>query len=159
MSEIKDTKPQIEDRRIRRWVGFVLSTLGFSIFILGAKPNLFELDISVAIGFIQITIFTAGLLLICLGGYLALDSLWPRGTMTIAAELGLRLVGTGYIFAMTTAMADLFGLGTRSFPGVIFFGHWQARGVLMGELVIVIGFLMMIPYKKPTRQPDLAIDE
>jgi hypothetical protein len=31
---------------------------------------------------------------------------------------------------------------------VPFFGPWQARGVEIGEIVIIIGFLMMIPYRR-----------
>jgi hypothetical protein len=43
-------------------------------------------------------------------------------------------------------MADVFGLGTRPLPSVPFFGYWQGTGVLIGEIVIVIGFVMMAPF-------------
>ena len=46
-------------------------------------------------------------------------------------------------------MADLLGLGTSPLAaGYIYFGFWQARGVLIGEAIIFIGFLMMIPYNR-----------
>jgi len=32
-------------------------------------------------------------------------------------------------------------------PDVPYFGPWQAGGVLIGESIIAIGFLMLIPYQ------------
>ena len=61
---------------------------------------------------------------------------------------------TGFVIAMASGMADVFGLGTRPIATTtIFFGYWQARGVLAGEIVMAIGFLMMIPFRKPQPPP------
>jgi hypothetical protein len=38
-----------------------------------------------------------------------------------------------------------------------FFGYWQARGVVIGQIVIGIGLLMMIPYQRsfpPPPEPE-----
>jgi len=43
-------------------------------------------------------------------------------------------------------MAYVFGMGSQPFPDVPYFGPWQAGGVLIGQLVIAVGFLMLIPY-------------
>lgn len=146
MSE--QVKTQIQNRNNRRKLGLFLSFIGLFIFVLGAKPSWFNLDRSIAIGFIQMGVFSFGLLLICLGGTLSLDSLWQSENRSIIADLGLRLSWTGLIVSMISAMADLIGVGTRPYPEFqIFFGYWQARGVLIGELIILVGFLMMIPYK------------
>jgi hypothetical protein len=58
----------------------------------------------------------------------------------------MRLVGTGYVVSVFTGMADIFGMGTQPLPMVPYFGPWQSGGVLIGQIVIAIGFLMMIPY-------------
>ncbi|MDA1329911.1 MAG: hypothetical protein DWG76_07665 [Chloroflexi bacterium] len=131
---------------LRQRLGTFIIVLGALLFFLGADPGFFGLDRSSVIGFVQITVFTFGLGLICLGGYYALDALWNGGQKSIAAEIGARLVGTGYVISLATGMADLFGLGTRPLPSLPFFGYWQARGVLIGEMVVVIGFLLMMPY-------------
>ena len=121
--------------------------LGLLIFAIGAKPNWFGWDRDPVVGFIQITVFLIGLALICLGGFVGLSALWGREQRSIIADIGLRLVATGYVIAVFTAFADVFGLGTQPLPKVPYFGPWQAGGVLIGEIVIAIGFLMVIPYR------------
>lgn len=74
-------------------------------------------------------------------------ALWKGQARTIVADLGLRMVGTGYVIAIFAGMADLAGMGSQPLPGIPYFGPWQASGVLIGELVIALGFLMLIPYR------------
>ena len=120
--------------------------LGFLIFTIGAKPNWFGWDRSPVVGFIQISVFLIGLALICLGGFIGLSALWGREQRSIIADIGLRLVGTGYVISVFTGMADVFGMGSQTLPNVPYFGPWQAGGVLIGQSVIALGFLMVIPY-------------
>lgn len=121
-------------------------SLGLLIFTIGAKPNWFGWDRSPVVGFIQIVVFLIGLALICLGGFVGLSSLWGKEQRSIIADIGLRLVGTGYVISVFTGMADLFGMGSQALPDVPYFGPWQAGGVLIGQSVIALGFLMLIPY-------------
>jgi hypothetical protein len=120
--------------------------IGLFIFVVGAKPNWFGWDRSPVVGFIQISIFLVGMALICIGGYVGLAALWGRDQRTIIADIGLRLIGTGYVITVFSGMADVFGLGSQPLPGPPYFGPWQAGGVLIGQFVIAIGFLMLIPY-------------
>ena len=115
---------------------------------MGAEPVLFGLDRSPVLGFVQIAVFLIGLAMICLGGYLTLNALWIGKQRTIAADFGLRLVSTGYVIAVFSGMADVFGFGNHPFPKVPYFGPWQAFGVMVGELIIVVGFLLLIPYPR-----------
>lgn len=120
--------------------------LGLFIFVVGAKPNWFGWNRSLTVGFIQIAVFLLGLALICAGGYVGLSALWGKEQRSIIADIGLRLIGTGYVIAVFTGMADVFGMGSQALPKVPYFGPWQAGGVLIGQFVIAIGFLMLIPY-------------
>ncbi len=129
--------------------GFAVTLIGLFVFIVGAKPNWFGWDRSPVVGFVQITVFLVGLGVICLGGWVAMTALWNSRPRTIVADIGLRLVGTGFVIATFSGMADVFGMGSQPLPGVPYFGPWQATGVLIGQVVIAIGFLMMIPYGKP----------
>lgn len=139
--------------RIRFGLGATI--LGFIIFLIGAEPNLFGLDRSPVIGFVQIAVFLVGLGFICLGGYVALSALWNGGQKPIIADIGQRLVATGYMIAVGSGMADLFGFGSQQYPLVPRFGGWQAMGVLAGQTVIAVGFLLLIPFKKKTiSQPE-----
>jgi hypothetical protein len=123
-----------------------MAVVGYFIFLLGARPGLFGLDRSRVIGFVQISVFLVGLALISLGSYLTLNAMWPNGKKTIAADIGIRLISTGYVISVFTAMADIFGLGSHPLPDV-FFGPLQARGMELGMITIAIGFLLLIRYK------------
>jgi hypothetical protein len=129
-------------------IGLILTMLGFIVFLLGIDPGLFGLDRSPVTGFVQIAVFLVGLAFICLGGYVCLNSLWNGSEKSIAADIGFRLVSTGYVIAVVSGMADVFGFGTHPFPNVPYFGPIQAFGVMIGELIITLGFLLLIPFKK-----------
>lgn len=137
-------KPLISRRRLR--VGLSLTLIGFLILLIGARPSLFHLDRSPAIGFVQIAVMLVGLAIISLSGYLTLASLWKAGARSIAADIGLRLVATGYLICVFAGMADVFGFGSQPFPKVPYFGPLQALGVEIGELIIAGGFMLLIPY-------------
>ncbi len=138
-----EQKNGFRSRRIR--VGLSTTLLGFVIFLLGVRPEIFGADRSPVIGFVQIATMLVGLALICVGGYLSLASLWPKGATSIGADIGLRLVSTGYVICVFTGMADIFGFGSQPLPDTPYFGPWQARGMELGVVVIIIGFFLLIP--------------
>jgi hypothetical protein len=128
-------------------LGLLITLIGFIIAIIGIRPAIFGLDRSPLIGFVQIAVFLVGLAIICIGGYLSLASLWRRSAISIAAEIGLRLVATGYVICVFCGMADIFGFGSQLLPAVPYFGPLQALGIEIGEVVIAVGFLLIIPYR------------
>lgn len=147
---MKETKSNNISLRIRIGIGMVL--VGFLIFLLGADPGLFNLDRTPVVGFVQTATFSTGLALVCLGGWISLKACQQSGEkQSIAQDIGLRLVGTGYLIALVSAMADVFGFGTQAWPALPFFGPWQAAGVVVGEIIIAVGFLLFIPY--PRKSP------
>lgn len=150
MRQDNATKP-VPNFRVR--VGFLITLFGFLVFLIGAKPNWFALDRRPIVGFVQIAVFLIGLGIICVGGYIALASLWNGSPKSIASDIGLRLVATGFLIAVASGMADVFGFGTEKIPGVPHFGRLQTIGVLLGEAVIAVGFLLLIPYR-PRKEPD-----
>lgn len=131
--------------RIR--LGLLSTILGFLLFLLGVNPGMFHLDRSPVVGFVQIAVFLIGLAMICLGGYIGLNALWNGSQKSILADIGLRIVSTGYVIAVASGMADVFGFGTHNIPQIPYFGPLQAVGVMIGEVIISIGFAMLIPYK------------
>ncbi len=120
--------------------------LGLFIFAVGAKPQWFGWNRAAVVGFVQIAVFLLGLALICVGGFVGLSALWGKQQRSILADVGLRLIGTGYVIAVFSGMADVFGMGAQPLPANPYFGPLQASGVLIGQFVIAIGFLMFVPY-------------
>lgn len=127
--------------------GLAITLIGLFVFAVGAKPNWFGWDRSPVVGFVQIAVFLFGLGLICAGGYIGLLALWNGNPRTILADIGMRLVGTGFVISLFSGMADVFGMGSQPPPGVPYFGPWQATGVLIGQVLVALGFLMMMPYR------------
>ena len=138
-------------------IGLMLTMGGYLLFLLGARPSLFGLDRSRVIGFVQISVFLLGLGIITLGSYLTLNAFWSESKKTIAAEIGSRLISTGYVIAVFTAMADIFGLGSHRLPNV-FFGPLQGRGMSIGMATIALGFLLLIRYKRPGKNKQNPSD-
>jgi hypothetical protein len=146
--------PRPLNNTVSRRAGLISTTVGLLLCLLGSVPQTIGMNNSVAIGFVQLGVLTLGLLLICIGGSLALSSLWPSYWRSIAADIGLRVAWSGWVLAAVAAMADVLGLGTRPLSSAfIFFGFWQARGVLLGEAMIFIGFLLMIPFQREFPPP------
>jgi hypothetical protein len=147
-AHIKTQPAKLEPSRPRLRTGLVVTLMGFFVFTVGAKPDWFGWDRSPVVGFVQISVFIIGLGIICVGGYVGLLALWKGTPRTIVADIGLRLVGTGYVICIFSGMADVFGMGSQPLPGLPYFGPWQATGVLLGQVLIALGFLMMMPYRR-----------
>lgn len=120
--------------------------VGLLIFAIGAKPNWFGWNRASVVGFVQIVTLLIGLGLICIGGYIGLTALWGKEQRSILADIGSRLIGTGYVISVFAGLADVFGMGAQTLPDNPYFGPLQATGVLIGQFVIAAGFLMLIPY-------------
>ncbi len=142
-----NSRPQ-RSRPRRMQIGLTVVLVGFIVFMLGAKPGFFGLDRSPVIGFVQIAVFLIGLAIMCIGGYINLMTLWRNTPPSIAADIGLRLVATGYVLAVFAGMADIFGFGSHPLPEVPFFGPLQATGVMLGEVMIGIGFILLLPWQR-----------
>jgi hypothetical protein len=141
-----DTAPRQDDpSKPRIYVSIAITLIGLLIFIVGVKPDWLGWDRSPVVGFVQIAVFLAGLAIICLGGYVGFLTLWWGRERTITSDIGTRLVGTGYVVAVFSGLADIFGMGSQSFPQVPYFGPLQSTGVLIGQGIIVLGFLLFIP--------------
>ena len=132
--------------RLRLGIGATI--LGLVIYLLGVDPGMFGMDRSPVMGFVQIAVLLIGLAFMCLGGYITLNALWNGSQKSILADIGLRLVATGYLIAVASGMADILGFGNHPFPRIPYFGPLQAIGVIIGEVAIAVGFLMIIPYPR-----------
>ncbi|MDP2965308.1 MAG: hypothetical protein Q8N39_04610 [Pelolinea sp.] len=147
MQKNKTQSNHFPRRRIQMGLTFVVA--GFLILMVGVRPEIFQLDRSPVLGYVQIAVMLAGLAILCVGGYICLSGLWKGHSPSIAAELGMRIISTGYIIAVFAGLADIFGLGSHPYPEFVpYFGEWQARGVQIAEGFIAMGMLMMLPYSR-----------
>ncbi len=144
--KLSKTANGISHFRLRLGVGMTI--LGLVVYLMGVDPGMFGMDRSPVLGFVQIAVLLVGLGFMSLGGYITLNALWNGSEKSILADIGLRLVATGYLIAVASGMADILGFGNHSFPRIPYFGPLQSIGVIIGEVAIAIGFLMIIPYPR-----------
>jgi len=140
--------PSLFHPTLRLIFGIVSSCVGMGMFLIGASPASFGVDRSPMLGTIQIVVLGIGLGLFSLGACLCLLWLWQKRQLSIGADFGWRLVATGYVVALWSAMADLWGFGTSEVSKTLCFGPWQERGVMFGEIMIGFGLLLMVPWKR-----------
>jgi len=147
-----ESKRKFRKRFNQMHFGLLLTLIGFFVFTLGAAPEFYGLDRSPVVGFVQIAVFLMGLGMICLGGYASLSYLWKGHERTLAADIGLRLVATGYVISFISGLADVFGMGNQPWPQIPHFGFWQIAGVIIGQIIIAIGFILLIPPRSITQE-------
>jgi hypothetical protein len=147
------TSPLPQDDAVtpRVRVSTAVTLLGFLILLVGAKPDWLGWDRSPVVGFVQIAVFLAGLGIICIGGYIGITALWWGHERTIISDIGSRLVATGLVVSVFAGLADIFGMGTQAYPEAPYFGPWQATGVLIGQGIIALGFILLLPYHWRTK--------
>ncbi len=148
-----NTEPGFRISYLRIRFSLICVVLGLLIFAIGAKPNWFGWNRAAVVGFVQMLTLLIGLGLICTGGYIGLSALWGKEQRSIVADIGSRLIGTGYVIAVFAGMADVFGMGAQTLPENPYFGPLQATGLLIGQFFIAAGFLMLIPYHLHLNKP------
>lgn len=146
-----DDIPSQPDRQVKRNIrfGLILTLVGYGVFLLGARPSVFGqgLDRSPVVGFVQIAVFLFGIGIISFGAHISIRALWQGEPATILAQIGMRLVQTGFVIAFFSGLADVFGLGSHPLSNQ-FFGPLQSTGVQIGEFVIGLGIILMFPFHR-----------
>ena len=133
------------DSRIQLSLGFAV--LGIAMFVIGARPEWLGLAYTPEVGFLQIVFMTIGMGMFAAGSIAACRLLWREERWPIRARLGARLTATGYVTVAAAVMADILGLGSQTWPSQAHFGPVQGYGMLAGEVLMLVGLLLMFPYR------------
>ena len=143
-SEFYSTKA-IDSRSI---FGLIISVLGLVGLLISAKPEWFGQNRSATIGFIQMLAMLVSIALLSFGATVSLGSLWGKTERSIVSDFGVRLVSTGYVIALFAGLSDIFtGTVMGAQDKTPSFGPYEQAGLEFGLAVIIIGLLMMIPYR------------
>jgi len=122
--------------------------IGLFIFLIGIYPNLIGMDRSSVVGFVQIGVWLLGLGVLLLGATLAMKVIRNGHPTTLRSEVGLRLIATGYVLAVTASLADFLGIGSHALPGISY-GPLQVFGLALGVMVSLLGVILYGPGKGP----------
>ncbi len=134
----------------RGWMTMVL--IGLFIFLIGIYPNLIGMDRSSVVGFVQIGVWLLGLGILLLGATMAMKVIRNGYPTTLRSEVGLRLIATGYVLAVTASFADFLGIGSHTLPGISY-GPLQVSGLALGVLVSLFGVILYGPRKDTSEGP------
>lgn len=147
MNEIPlpEIPPQQEASRLAR-LSILLIVTGFFVFLIGVYPDIIRLNTNpLVFGILQILTFLLGMGLMTLGSYLFLYTIIHHAREhRLRHDVGLRLVGTGYVFCAASALADILGFGSHNITSneTFYLGPVQVTGVLIGVAIILVGLFL-----------------
>jgi hypothetical protein len=123
-----------------------LVVAGFFVFLIGVYPDIIRLNTNPAVfGILQILVSLLGIGLMTVGGYLFLyTTIHHAREHRLRHDVGLRLVGTGYVFCAASALADVLGFGSHNITSseTSYLGPVQVTGVLIGVTIILVGLFL-----------------
>lgn len=138
----------------RRWMTLVI--LGLLVFVVGINPDLIGMNRSRVIGFIQMGVWLSGLGVLLLGAVLTVRVVRNGRPMSLRAEVGTRLIATGYVISAAASLADFLAIGSHRLPWV-YLGPLQVAGLAGGVVISLLGVLLYWPRTpKPPAEPESA---
>lgn len=143
-------------RRARRWMTIVL--LGLFIFVIGVQPDILGLNRSLTVGFVQIGVWLTGLAILLLASYATVRVVRNGKPTSLRADIGTRLLATGYVVAAVASLADFIGVGAQQMP-YITFGPVQVIGLVTGVILSLLGVIFYWPRKQTKRDSDGRLEE
>lgn len=126
-------------------IGIALGALGIVLAVMGLFPAVTGLPPTPGIGAVQLVTIMIGFSLLIFGAYIyARFTFYPRTPANLAQQIGVRLSLTGLLLAGMAAMADVLGFGSnvRTETDDLFFGPWQAAGLIGGFVIAALGILI-----------------
>ncbi len=133
---------QSQKNWIRRLIALAL--VGVIAFIIGVDPDLVGMNLTPAVGIAQMGLWMTGLAMVLVGGYSAVRIVRNGRPSSLRADIGTRLIATGYVFSAVATLADYLGIGTQRFPNLSF-GEVQVFGLVFGIIISLLGLALYWP--------------
>jgi hypothetical protein len=124
-------------------LGVAVVGAGFVLFVVGVFPELIGLDFTPGVGVVQIFTLLLGISVMTLGAYVYMYATRHRALpRRLREDIGVRLMATGVVVAITTGLADVIGIGTHFGQQRPYFGPVQAWGVALGVFFVIAGIAL-----------------
>jgi hypothetical protein len=132
--------------------------LGLFIFMIGVQPDILGLNRSLTVGFVQIGVWLTGLVILLLASYATVRVVRNGKATSLRADIGLRLIATGYVVAAVASLADFIGVGAQRMP-FITFGPVQVIGLVTGVVLSLLGVILYWPRQKRASDEEAESEE
>lgn len=126
-------------------IGIAIGALGIVLAVMGLFPTVAGLVPTPGIGIVQLITIMIGFSLLIMGAYIYAKFTFYAGVRSnLAQQIGVRLALTGLLFGGMAATADVLGFGSniRTETSDVFFGPWQASGLIGGFGLAALGILI-----------------
>ncbi len=127
--------------------------LGLFVFVIGVQPDILGLNRSVTVGFVQIGVWLTGLAILLLASYATVRVVRNGKANSLRADIGTRLLATGYVVAAVASLADFIGVGAQHMP-FITFGPVQVIGLVTGVVLSLLGVILYWPRRHAAADAD-----
>jgi hypothetical protein len=127
--------------------------VGLLIFVIGIQPDLIGMNRSATVGFVQIGVWLTGLAIMLLAAYATVRVIRNGKPTSLRADIGIRLIATGYVVAAVGSLADFIGVGAHRMP-VIYFGHFQVIGLILGVILSLLGVILYLPWDRDSKSGE-----
>ena len=138
-------------RWARRWMTIVL--IGLLIFLIGIQPDLIGMNRSQAVGFVQIGVWLVGLGILLSAAYSTVRVIRNAKPNSLRADIGVRLIATGFVVTGVASLADFISVGAHRMPLVIF-GPVQVTGLILGVFLCIVGLVLYWPRRAKDQSPS-----
>lgn len=144
-------------RRQRRWIRAWLATAVFGLvsFVIGVEPDVIGMDRSPVVGFVQVGVWLFGLAVLLLSLYAIVRIVRNGRPTSLRADIGARLIATGYVLAAASSLADFIGIGSHRLPD-LYFGPLQILGLVVGILTSLLGVVFYWPWPRRRKASETA---
>lgn len=136
--------------------GIAIAALGIVLALMGLFPGVTGINPAAGVGVVQFIMILVGFTLLDFGALMYVRFTFYVGrAATLTQQIGVRLALTGLVLAGVVGMADFLGFGShaRTETTDVYFGQFQALG-LIGSLVIsALGVLIYAVMGRPPDEP------
>jgi len=137
-----ETIPVKKLQNVRWWA--IACVGGLLVFLIGIAPQIIGMNRSLVIGFVQIGVWLVGLAVAIVSAFYIVRVFRNGRPMSLRADIGMRLIATGYVVSATASLADFIGVGAQRMPGISF-GPLQIFGLVMGIALSLLGLILYWP--------------
>ena len=146
---------RMQTRLARLWMTVMF--IGLLIFMVGIQPDLIGMNRSITVGFVQIGVWLTGLAILLVAAYSTVRVIRNGKPNSLRADIGIRLIATGYVVAAVGSLADFIGVGAHRMP-VVHFGYIQMIGLVTGVLLSMLGVILYMPWTKEANTEDKTLN-